>query len=282
MLWWNSVFQRRSQMRSSLTVTQPSKKFWAYPFVCVYMCVCVGVWFLDDRKRGDDRSSCLSIHWLSNCVMLPWIPTGSDRFLSWKSCLVFVCLYRRVLCLGAYDESHVLMGNLRLNFCWCSITLETWCPFLNFRLIFFLDLFERYQSLNFYDALLNRADDESCVLMGNLHLNFVDASTPWTLMPFFTTLFGSVSSMILYVCFNQSLALSFLPSFSLSLPCFKQKIGVFNQFTKITYKFLNKNTIIACSSSLLETKTLNQTNLFAFALEKISHHPQPFLLLGIW
>jgi hypothetical protein len=29
-------------------------------------------------------------------------------------------------------------------------------------------------------------------------------------MPFFTTLFGSVSSMILYVCFNQSLALSFL------------------------------------------------------------------------
>ncbi|KAI9397845.1 hypothetical protein POPTR_003G088350v4 [Populus trichocarpa] len=88
--------------------------------------------------------------------------------------------------------------------------------------------------------------------------------------------------MILYVCFNQSLALSFLPSSSLSLPCFKQKIGVFNQFTKITYKFLNKNTIIACSSSLLETKTLNQTNLFAFALEKISHHPQPFLLLGIW
>jgi hypothetical protein len=59
-------------------------------------------------------------------------------------------------------------------------------------------------------------------------------------MPFFTTLFGSVSSMILYVCFNQSLALSFLPSFSLSLPCFKQKIGVFNQFTKSHTNSLTK------------------------------------------
>lgn len=39
MLWWNSVFRRRSQMRSSLTAAQTSKKFWAYPFVYIYICV---------------------------------------------------------------------------------------------------------------------------------------------------------------------------------------------------------------------------------------------------